>query len=197
MITLLANFIIFQLIYIRARSKFSIWYSDFQIEVLNFSFYFILFNMLLVPGLDLPEEQQSIFELIVHLKEHLQGGIFENVPRDYLATVMIQQTFFGALYSLAGFSILQQYFFSPGAFLLYKWKSVKEQVYLKDEYCIFDFGYYQSLNLTLLSLVIVYSLEFPVLLFLGIIYFISRLLLDAHSLLNLHKKEIDSSGRLI
>jgi hypothetical protein len=46
-------------------------------------------------------------------------------------------------------------------------------------------------------MILVYSLDVPLLLILGLIYFISWLLLDSHSLLNLHKKEIDSSGRLI
>jgi hypothetical protein len=46
-------------------------------------------------------------------------------------------------------------------------------------------------------MIFIYSIDVPLLLFLGLIYFLSWLLLDAHSLLNLHKKEIDSSGWLI
>ena len=68
---------------------------------------------------------------------------------------------------------------------------------MKDGTIVFDFGYINSINLTVLGIIFIYSIQIPLVVILGLIYFIMRFLTDTHLLLNLYKKEIESSAVLI
>ena len=70
-------------------------------------------------------------------------------------------------------------------------------MFLKDETFVFDYGYILSLNLTVLGIIFIYSIHIPIVVVLGIVYYLMRYLTDSHLLLNMFKKEIESSGELM
>lgn len=112
-------------------------------------------------------------------------------------TLLIQQTSFGFFAGITGLTVIIFHYFSPSAYLIFKQLDQNEQLFLKEETLIFDFGYICSINLAILAMIFIYSIQIPLIVFLGIFYFVIRFFTDAHLLLNLYKIEMESSGRLI
>ena len=73
-------------------------------------------------------------------------------------------------------------------FLYYKkYHYEKFEKFLNYEAQHFGYGYSNSLNLTLLSIIMVYSIHIPLLVLFGILYFIIWLYIDVYHLLSTFK----------
>ena len=100
--------------------------------------------------------------------------------------------------ALIQFSLLFYNQFSPSCFLYLKNKCyLKYETYLNTEVTHFNYGYISALNLVVLSIVFVYSIHIPLVVLLGILYFLMRLACDSFSMNQIFKKDIESSGDLI
>lgn len=174
-------------------------FSDFHNHYLDRAFFYMILNMLVVPGLAVPAGQ-NLFDLfltkIFTLDKFLLN--FYNIQSaDFFVILLIQQISFGYMANINQFALLYNYYFSP-SYLLHMKQRVERQIpLLKNEFRIFNVGYSYALNLTCLSIVFIFSIHVPLVLLLGILYFFMRFVTDAHLMLNIHKEELDSSFKIV
>ena len=59
------------------------------------------------------------------------------------------------------------------------------------------YGYIDAINLTVLAIIMIYSIHIPFVLIFGIIYFITRLYMDVFLFCCIFKKDMESGGKLM
>lgn len=174
-------------------------FSDFHNQYLDRAFFYMVLNMLVVPGLAVPAGQ-NLFDLFVTKIFTLDKFLlnFYNIESaDFFVILLIQQICFGYMANINQVNLLYNYYFSP-SYLLHMKQRVERQIpLLKNEFRIFNVGYSYALNLTCLSIVFIFSIHVPLVLLLGILYFFMRFVTDAHLMLNIHKEELDSSFKIV
>ena len=118
--------------------------------------------MLIVPGLAVPTGS-SLYTLFIKrigkLNEFLQN-FYLLKSGDFFVILLVQHITFGILFALNQFTYLIGYYFSPTAFLLFKTKPPREQIYMKEESSTFSYGYNLSLSISVLAITFVYSLAY-------------------------------------
>lgn len=135
-------------------------YSEYQINILNTAFFYIIFNLLIVPGLAVPTGS-TIFNLfksrMVHFRYLLQN--FYNLKNgDFFIILFLQQIAFNMFGSFIQLRVLRKFYFSPTAYLLAKNKKSQERVFFKNTTILYDIGYNYSINLVILGITFIYSL---------------------------------------
>ena len=171
-------------------------HHKYQYSVFSKAVVYLHLNMVLFPFLGLQET--PIFKLLkfeAYHKEYFKDfSMLDSTP--FFASLIIQYGVFGAIFYLLRIGEMVVFNFSP-AFSHYirtKFNTTKSWR-RKPEY-VFQYGYFYSQMATIFTIVVLFSSTAPIIAFLGAFYYFVRHTVDAHLLMSVHKKEIDSGVSL-
>lgn len=175
--------------------------SSYHHTVFKKCFVYILINTLLIPGL-IVSSGTNIYNIFHNSSgssfTSLLKNFFERKNITFFFIVICQKTYFSLFGVVSQIGVLLHYYFSPGTYL--KLRNNHEDTfynYMLRESSCFNFGYYYSLNVTILGVVFIYSTSSILIVLFGIGYFSMRIFMDSYLLINIMKNKIESPGKLI
>ena len=200
-ITLGINKLILFIINRSCQRKRKLRLSRYHHIVFKKCFIYILINTLLIPGL-IVSSGTNIYNIFVNNKgasfTNLLKNFFNRKNITFFFIVICQKTYFSFFGMVSQIGVLIHYYLSPGTYL--KLRNKHEDIfynYMLRESSCFNFGYYYSLNVTILAIVFVYSTSSILIVLFGIGYFSMRIYMDAYLLINIMKNKIESPDKII
>jgi hypothetical protein len=173
-------------------------YSLCQLSIFKKSVFYLMLNMLIIPGLTLATAD-SLFKLIFYEGDNLTGALknfYFSESGSFFIIFLIQSGSFSSSSRLLRTSEIVQAFGSS-------WLAHYKRTYLNDserwrrgEMDIFAYGYFYAQLVCVFTIIMTYSATTPGVILAGIIFFFLRHLMDSYNFLTVHKKEIESSGTL-
>lgn len=166
-------------------------YSSQEISSLVKMFYFLLLNTLFIPALAFKSLESFVGSLVSKDASPfaLLGQVFVVTSGAFTLTYIITQTWVGAAFQLVDFTeilqscVMQSRFVRPWA------NNNGSSRILRDKSSTFEFGTEYATFLSVLVLVVVFSMSVPIILPFGIIYFFVKLCVDEYQLNYVHGRE--------
>lgn len=147
--------LIFQLCYYKQHSRF----SNHQISVLRYSFVYLIFNMLILPGLAAPAGT-SLFGIIkqgVNSYDSFLKNFFSVTSGDFFLTLVIQSGATGFFAQVNMLSDLFMNYVSPYMTINYRRILSESEPWRKVEGEVLPYGYYYALTLSILAIAFVFG----------------------------------------
>jgi len=134
-------------------------YSSYHINILDRAFVYVLFNMLIVPGLAIPTGF-SFFSLVsaeLSKTRFLLSNFYNLTKGDFFVILVLHQIGFGMLFGFVPLGQLWNSYLSPTIFRARARLNQTTHAAWKLRGCGFEFGYNYVLSATVLSIVFVFG----------------------------------------
>lgn len=178
-------------------------HSRMQASIFKNTFVYLIFNMLIIPGISLTTAS-SLYGILFNDKELTVKYIYSTISNIYLAdngfffvNLILQSGVFSFIFYLLRLDEFLINSFST--FITYYQRHFinNGKQWHRKESDTFQYGYFYAQMLTILSISVVFSSTVPFVMVASIFFFILRHTCDYLSILMVHRQEIDSNGKLV
>lgn len=192
LIVLVINLLLLILIDQAALAESNASHYKYQSSVFGKAVIYLHLNMVLFPFLGLQEA--PIYKVILtegFQKKYIQDfSMLDSTP--FFTNLIVQLGVFGGLFYLLRIGEVIMCNFSPAMSNYIRNKFTTTQSWRRRPDMSFQYGYFYSQIATVFTIVILFSSTAPIIALVGAGFYIIRNIIDAHLLMSVHKKEIDS-----
>lgn len=173
-------------------------HSEVQSSIFHKSLVYLTLNMLIIPGFTIAASKSFIN--VLSDKEFLLADILGELHVGeigaFLVNVLLQKaTFSSIFYLLRGPEIGMNYF---SVWISHHVRNDlnRHDKWRRHESQVFQYGYFYALNLVCFGIVMTFCSTVPLVIPAGFWFFVLKHHVDAHNLLTVHGREIESQGSL-
>lgn len=196
LIILLINLLLLIMIDQSALAEKHSSHSKYQSSVFSKAVVYLHLNMVLFPYLGLQET--PIFKLLKlepYNKEYIKDfSMIDSSP--FFVNLIVQYAVFGVLFYLLRLGEIILFSFSPWLTDYVRTKFNTTQSWRRRPDYTFQYGYFYSQLVTVFTIIILFSSTSPMVVIAGAFYYWMRNIVDAHLLMSVHRKEMDSGVRM-
>ncbi|KAL4509182.1 hypothetical protein ABPG72_018113 [Tetrahymena utriculariae] len=175
-------------------------HSVFQISIFRKYYLYLIFNVVIVPAFFMAS-QDSLYEILMgNIKVDFRQAFDRLYTSDHgmvYSIIISQSAAVSVFVYINRIGDLVMNYFSP--YLTYHKRIFQndDESYLRTGDEVFQYGYFYSQMLMVLSIVLQFMLSSGWVLGSGYLYFFLRHCLDSYLLLTIHTREIESSGLMV
>ena len=174
--------------------------SSIQISIYYYCLVYLIFNTFIVPSFSLTAAE-SVFSFLskngkTQNIEKLVQTLYVGATGQLFVILIIQSTCFSFIGDFLRFPELFGSFFNLRLANLRRMQSLIGNKWLKDEDSLFQYGYYYGKNIAFITIIFTFCSLVPTVSLFGSIYFGVKLFCDWYNMLIMHRKEMNSHGKL-
>jgi hypothetical protein len=194
----LLNQVLLLLIDISAYMERHYSHSEVQSSIFHKALVYLTLNMLIIPGFTIAASQSFIG--LLNDKEFLLADILGELHVGefgaFLVNVLLQKATFSSIFYLMRGPEIGMNYFSVWIAHHVRDDLNRHDKWRRHESQVFQFGYFYALNLVCFGIVMTFCSTVPLVIPAGFWFFVLKHHVDAHNLLTVHGREIESQGSL-